>query len=163
VPAVAARPETRQLPIIMLTARARKASVSGSCDRRRLHRQAVLGAELLARCGLFAAQSRAPRTVLHYAISNSIARNAALPLGPSGRSRPDRISPAGVFPGTSGARVPPASNCSTASGAAISNHESHRRLHIGAAQIAESRPQQDPIRTVRGAGYALDDRFCEVE
>jgi len=37
-------------------------------------------------------------------------------------------------------------------------------VHVGRLRRAINRPRQpDPIRTVRGAGYALDDRFAKVE
>jgi two-component system phosphate regulon response regulator PhoB len=36
-------------------------------------------------------------------------------------------------------------------------------VHIGRLRkILNPRGEQDPIRTVRGAGYALDDRFASI-
>jgi len=37
-------------------------------------------------------------------------------------------------------------------------------VHIGRLAQAATNPgrEQDPIRTVRGAGYALDDRFAKA-
>jgi len=37
-------------------------------------------------------------------------------------------------------------------------------VHIGRLRkLLNPGREQDPIRTVRGAGYALDDRFAKVE
>ena len=37
-------------------------------------------------------------------------------------------------------------------------------MHIGRLRkLLNIGREQDPIRTVRGAGYALDDRFAKVE
>src|SRR4029450_5891080 len=107
-----ARPETRQLPIIMLTARGEESErVRGPSHRpRRFHRQAILGAGT-AGAGERSVAARQPRTARHRAqLRRYRARSREAPgrpLRPSDRSRPDRIQAIGVFSGASRPGVQP--------------------------------------------------------
>ena len=161
-----ARPETRQLPIIMLTARGEESEkVRGlGHRRRRLHRQAVLGA------GTAGARARAVaprqpgagrRWCSTSATSSSTAKRsgsrataAPVDLGPTEyrlleflMERPGRVfSREQLLDGVWGSD--------------IYIDERTVDVHVGRLRKAINRGHMaDPIRTVRGAGYALDDRF----
>ena len=163
-----ARPETKQLPIIMLTARGEESErvrgLATGADDYIVKPFSV--PELLARVKGLLRRASPERlaTVLTMATSNSTVKSAASPA-PAARSISARPNIAcWNFSWNIPAACSRASNCSTASGAANLYRRAHRRRpYRPAAQIAQPRPRADPIRTVRGAGYALDDRFAKAE
>ena len=145
-----ARPETRQLPIIMLTARGEESErVRGPGDRRRrLHRQAVLGAGT-AGAGEGPVAAGKPRAARHRAdLWRHRTRSREAPrraFGPLDRSRPDRVSPAGVFPGASRPRVQPRAIARQRLGPRHLYRRAHRRrAYRPPAQTAQSRPRAGP-------------------
>ena len=136
-----------------------------TCDRRRrLHRQAVLG----ARADRAGARAAAPRFARAGRRRADLRRHRARPREearlarrPRGRSRPDRIPAARIPDGAARAACSRASSCSTASGArrSISTSAPSTCMSAGCARRSTAAASRIPIRTVRGAGYALDDRF----
>ena len=161
-----ARPETRQLPIIMLTARGEESEkVRGlATGRRRLHRQAVLGAGTIgARARASAprqpgtggarAQHRrhrgqiAKRSGFHATAGRSIFGPTEYRLLEFLMERPGRVfSREQLLDGVWGSD--------------IYIDERTVDVHVGRLRKAINRGHMaDPIRTVRGAGYSLDDRF----
>jgi two-component system phosphate regulon response regulator PhoB len=160
-----ARPQTQSLPIIMLTARGEESErVRGlGHRRRRLHRQAVLGAGTPGAHSRPAAprQSRTGRPVLTIGDleldreKKRVSRSSRpVDLGPTEfrlleflMERPGRVfSREQLLDGVWGSDV--------------YIDERTVDVHVGRLRKALNRGQgADPIRTVRGAGYSLDDRF----
>ena len=164
-----ARPETRQLPIIMLTARGEESErvrgLATGADDYIVKPFSV--PELLARVkGLLrrASPERLATMLDLWRASNSTARSAASPaLGPADRSRPDRISPAGILSRASRPGVQPRAIARQRLGPRHHIDERTVDVHIGRLRkLLNPGREQDPIRTVRGAGYALDDRFAKA-
>ena len=161
-----ARPETRQLPIIMLTARGEESErVRGPRHRRRrLHRQAVLGAGA-AGARARAAAPRQPERVANVLDIGDIEldreKQRVLARRPRRRSRPDRIPPAGIPDGAARPRVLARAAARRRLGLAtsISTSAPSTCMSAACARRSTAASEADPIRTVRGAGYALDDRF----
>ena len=95
------------------------------------------------------------------ATSNSTAKRSASRAAamPSILGRPNSACSNSCWSGRAGCSR--ASNCSTASGARdIYIDDRTVDVHVGRLRKALNRGQSaDPIRTVRGSGYALDDRF----
>src|SRR6266576_1727276 len=151
-----ARPETRQLPIIMLTARGEESErvrgLATGADDYIVKPFSV--PELLARVkGLLRRQPRAARHRAqlwrHRARSREAPRR---PFGASDRSRPDRIPAPGVFSGTSGPGVQPRATTRQRMGPRHLYRRTHRRCAYRAvAQIAQPRPRagSDPHRARR--------------
>ena len=107
-----ARPETRQLPIIMLTARGEESErvrgLATGADDYIVKPFSV--PELLARVKGLLRRASPERlaTVLTYGdIELDREKRRVARSGRSDRSRPDRVSPAGVFPRASRARLQP--------------------------------------------------------
>ncbi len=161
-----ARPETERLPIIMLTARGEESErVRGLSDRRRrLHRQAVLGA------GADRAHRRAAAPRPARRASRSVLESGDLELDREKR----RVSRAGreVHLGPTEFRLleflmeSPGRVFSREQlldgvwGRDIYIDERTVDVHVGRLRKALNRGREpDPIRTVRGAGYAFDERF----
>jgi two-component system phosphate regulon response regulator PhoB len=163
-----ARPETRQLPIIMLTARGEESErVRGlATGGRRLYRQAVLGAGT-AGAGERSVAARQPRAARHRAqLRRHRARSREAPRRPLGR--PIDLGPTEYrlleffleHPGRVFSRE---QLLDSVWGRDIYIDERTVDVHIGRLRkLLNPGREQDPIRTVRGAGYALDDRFAKA-
>ena len=161
-----ARPETKQLPIIMLTARGEESErVRGLATGADDYIVKPFSVPELMRARARAAAPRAARarspTCCRSATSSSTARRtgsraaaAPIDLGPTEyrlleflMERPGRVfSREQLLDGVWGSD--------------IYIDERTVDVHVGRLRKALNRGHEtDPIRTVRGAGYALDDRF----
>jgi len=155
-----ARPETQQLPIIMLTARGEESEkVRGLAT----HRKPVSVPELLARVRALLRRANPDRVASVLNIGDieldrekkRVSRSGrAVDLGPTEyrlleflMERPGRVfSREQLLDGVWGSD--------------IYIDERTVDVHVGRLRKAINRGQAaDPIRTVRGAGYALNDRF----
>ena len=165
-----ARPETKAVADHHAdrARRGERAGAGAGDRRRRLHRKAVLGAGT-AGAGEGPVAAREPRAARHRADlwrHRTRSRESAASRARAARSISARPSIAcWNFSSSIPAASSAASNCSTASGAATSISTSAPSTSISAAcaNCSIRGREQDPIRTVRGAGYALDDRFAKVE
>ena len=161
-----ARPETRQLPIIMLTARGEESErvrgLATGADDYIVKPFSV--PELIARVGALLRRARARAGRRRARVRRYRARpreEARVARRPRRRSRPDRIPPARIPDGASRPRVLARAVARWRLGQRHLYRRAHRRRACRpSAQGAQPRPTSaDPIRTVRGAGYALNDRF----
>ena len=126
--------------------------------RRRLHRQAVLGAGAAGPRARAVAprQSRAGRAGAQHRRHRARPRKEArLPQRPRRRSRADRIPPAGVPDGAARAACSRASNCSTASGAARSISTSVPWMCMSGGCARRSIAARRPTRSARCAAPAM--------
>jgi len=163
VPAAAGAAETKALPIIMLTARGEESErvrgLATGADDYIVKPFSV--PELIARvrrCCAALRRSALP-TCSATATSSLIARRSGCraPAAKSISARPNI-----VCSNSHGAarRVFSREHCSTGFGAPRFISTSVPWMFTsGGSASAQSRREADPIRTVRGAGYALDDRF----
>ena len=141
-----ARPETKQLPIIMLTARGEESErvrgLATGADDYIVKPFSV--PELLARVKGLLRRASPERlaTVLTYRRYRTRPREAPRrALRPPDRSRPDRISPAGVLPGASRPGVQPRAIARQRLGPRHLYRRAHRRRsYRPPAQAAQPRP-----------------------
>ena len=84
--------------------------------------------------------------------------------GRADRSRADRISPARIPDGTAGPGVLARAAARRRLGPrqSISTSAPSTCMSAACARRSTAASETDPIRTVRGAGYALDDRFGKM-
>ena len=133
--------------------------------RRRLHRQAVLGAGAAgarARAAAPRAARAARRRADVSATSSSTARRSGSSrAGRADRSRADRVPPAGIPDGASrpGVLARAVARRRLGHATSISTSAPSTCMSAACARRSTAAASADPIRTVRGAGYALDDRF----
>ena len=162
-----ARPETRALPIIMLTARGeeteRVRGLATGADDYVVKPFSV--PELMARIRALLRRAK-PERVAGVLTAGDIEldreTHRVAPRRPRSSARPDRVPPARIpdaeprprllARAAARRRLGPRRLCRRAHG---------RRPCRPPAQGAQPRPRTDPIRTVRGAGYAFNDRFVK--
>ncbi len=160
----AARPETRAMPIIMLTARGEEGDrirglATGADDY--VVKPFSLP-ELMARVKAILRRAAPDRMAEVLQARRHRARPASAQgdARPArGAARPDRVPPARVPDGKSRAGCCRARNCSTASGAATPTSTSARStcMSAGCARRSIRGKERDPIRTVRGSGYVFGE------
>ena len=164
-----ARPETRQLPIIMLTARGEESEkvrgLATGADDYIVKPFSV--PELLARVRALLRRAN-PERVAHGAATSATSSSTARRSGSSRNGRPIDLGPTEYRlleflmerPGRVFSRE---QLLDGVWGRDIYIDERTVDVHVGRLRKAINRGHMaDPIRTVRGAGYALDDRFGRV-
>ena len=158
---VAARQTDRAVPIIMLTARERgrpRARLDTGADDYRPSRSSparTVARVAAASCGVFA--PAVPAKASRSAISRSTRGAQGDPPRAHVAARADRIPPAQVLHGKSGACLVSAAAARRVWGTGRGNRVAHGRCPYRApAQGDRDRRRDDPVRTVRSAGYSLE-------
>ena len=161
------RPETERLPVIMLTARGEESErvrgLATGADDYIVKPFSV--PELIARVRALlrrASRRAASRTCWFYGEVELDREKKRVSRGGTARSISARpVPPARVPHGAARAACSPASKLLDGVwGSEVYIDERTVDVHVGRLRKALNRGREaDPIRTVRGAGYALDDRF----
>ena len=160
-----ARELTRTLPVIMLTARGeegeRVRGLSVGADDYVVKPFSV--PELMARVRALLRRARPERVAAKLNAGDlELDRETrrVRRVGPRHPSRPDRIPAAGISDGKAGPGVRPFAIARQRLGFFRGDRRAHgRRPCRTAAQGAGQSSENDPIRTVRGSGYAFDETF----